>query len=209
MSVAVAIACPDGVVIACDSAAGDDGQVTNLARIKFARSSNGAFIAAWTGALCYQNGTVQVADVVRRALNQCEADNDKKPNATANYVGSTLAKHQTTEEEETYLLLGGRDGSKNPELWYVAVIGMQLTALQQRGDSVNPNSTEIGDVCPGSPGENSLVNGYGWRSLNPGPGALALMDASRVCREAVNHVINDPKVPSVGGMCTTLCVTKK
>lgn len=206
MSVAVAIACPEGVVIACDSAAGDDGQVTNLARIKFARSSNGAFIAAWTGALCYQNGTVQVADVVRRALNQCEADNDKKPNATANYVGSTLAKHQTTEEEETYLLLGGRDGSENPELWYVAVIGRQCTvesrgaSVESRDASAKPGSTYIGVA--------SCLDDYAdWPPSNLG--ALALMDASRVCREAVNHVINDPKVPSVGGMCTTLCVTKK
>jgi len=202
MSVAVAIACPEGVVIACDSAAGDDGQVTNLARIKFARSSNGAFIAAWTGALCYQEGTVQVESVVQSTLDECEKDSSKTPKATAQCVGQALVSHRGQQDGDTFLLLGGRNRSTNPELWYVEVTGQNAYTSRWLGDTRGCfHAHFIGDRATVMP---SLGNCVFWPPSNLG--ALTLMHASRVCREAVYHVINDPKVPLVAGVCTVLCV---
>ena len=194
MSVVVAIVCPEGAVLGCDSRECDPANViVRDDRQKWAKSSCGHIIAAWTGALNCGNQSME--DVVSMALPQGNPTAD----TAANAVAQALDTSRDGSEGATYVFLAGPSAAgKGMELWYVEAPAQQVSGATATLHFSHPCKDFRGNDSV----RHSLVQCRAWLSCTPC--AVGLSAATAACCAAVAHVISDTNVPTVGGACTVL-----
>ncbi len=202
VSVVVAIVCPEGAVLACDSRETDANyNVTDDSRRKWAESDKSAsprFIAAWTGALRGNKTQLAVEDIIDGVLRATPPPADVEEAAEG--VCDALAAARDGSEGGTYVFIAGPSRSGNPvELWYVEAPPNVVAATWRR---------HWGCLCKVHRGNDDVRTSLSAHDewVRCVLCALRLGEAQAVCRNAVTHVIDDIHVPSVGGSCTVLTV---
>lgn len=201
MSVVVAIICPEGAALACDSRATEvDGTIISDSRQKWAESPSSVsppFIAAWTGALTCNKTSRGVEEIVGDVIKTSHADVE----SAAEKVGEALKNERDGNEGGTYVFIARPSSNEGQiELWYVEAPTQQKAATARR---------HCGCPCKdfrGVPDVRRSLNAHDpW--LRCTPCAVGLTEAVDVCISAVRHVIDDTNVHGVGGTPKHLKVT--